>query len=396
MKPVRVLQIVGSMNRGGVETWLKHFVANTDRKELQIDFLVHTAKKAAYDDEIVALGAKILRCPHTRNPLRYAQRFNRLVKRFGPYDVLHSHVQCFSGFALSLGRIAGIPVRIAHSHNDTSLLDAHGSYARAVYRNVARHLISASCTHGYGVSQPAAAALYGPNWKADERLRVLYCGIDLKDFKNVPDADPEAVRAEFGFSPRDIVFGHVGRFDPQKNHSFLIETAKEISRREPRARFLLVGDGPLRDQAQKQAAALGLTGIVTFAGLRPDIPRLMTSAMDAFLFPSVHEGLPLVLMETQAAGLRALVSEGSPEETVVVPELVRHLPLSRGVQEWARIACETAGQPRFDRTRALDLMGASHFSIGSSVQYLTGVYRSGGGSRETPRPAAAVMETTHG
>jgi glycosyltransferase involved in cell wall biosynthesis len=392
MKPVRVLQIVGSMNRGGVETWLKHLLANTDRKDFQIDFLVHTSQKAAYDDEIVALGGRIFRCPHHQNPLRYARRFRRIMQKFGPYDVLHSHVQCFSGFTLALGRMAGIPVRIAHSHNDTSLLDSRSNYGRAAYRKMTRHMIAANCTHGYAVSQPSAAALYGPDWKADERLRVLYCGIDLKGFEGT--ADPDAVRAEFGFSSRDIVFGHVGRFDPQKNHSFLIDTAKEISRREPRARFLLVGDGPLRYEVQKQAASLGLSDVVVFAGLRPDIPRLMMSAMDAFLFPSIHEGLPLVLMETQAAGLRAVVSEGSPEETVIVPELVERLPLSGGVQEWARIACETAARPRFDRTLARDLMDASHFSIGRSVQYLSGVYRSGATSCGTPRHAT-VMET-HG
>ena len=392
MKPVRVLQIVGSMNRGGVETWLKHLLANTDRRDFQIDFLVHTAQKAAYDDEIVALGGRLFRCPHHRNPLRYARRFRRLMQKFGPYDVLHSHVQGFSGFTLVLGRMAGIPVRIAHSHNDTSLLDARGSYARTAYRNLTRHLITANCTHGYAVSQPSAAALYGPAWKSDERLRVLYCGIDLKGFEGATDRD--AVRAEFGFSPQDIVFGHVGRFDPQKNHSFLIDTAKEISLREPRARFLLVGDGPLRYQTQKQAASLGLSGVVIFTGLRPDIPQLMMSAMDAFLFPSIHEGLPLVLMETQAAGLRAVVSEGSPEETVIVPELVRRLPLSGGVREWAAMACETAAMPRFDRARALHLMNASHFSIVRSVRYLSEVYRSGVPTRL--RAAVGREEITHG
>jgi glycosyltransferase involved in cell wall biosynthesis len=394
MRQVRVLQIVGSMNRGGVETWLRHLVANTDRRDFQMDFLVHTAKKAAYDDEIVELGGRIFRCPHHQNPLRYVQRFRRLIQKYGPYDVLHSHVQCFSGFALALGRMAGIPVRIAHSHNDTSGLDAHSGYARAAYRKTARHLIAANCTHGYAVSQPSAAALYGPDWKSDERLRILYCGIDLKGFES--PADPDSARAEFGFSPQDIVFGHVGRFDPQKNHSFLMETAKEISLREPRARFLLVGDGPLRYQTQKQAASLGLTGVVTFAGLRPDVPRLMTSVMDAFLFPSIHEGLPLVLMETQAAGLRAVVSEGSPEETVIVPELIRRLPLSGGVQEWARAACETAAWPRFNRTRALRLIDASPFSIGCSVRYLSGVYRSSVASGETRLPAAVLEESTHG
>jgi glycosyltransferase involved in cell wall biosynthesis len=395
MKPVRVLQIVGAMNRGGVETWLKHVVSNTDRREVTIDFLVHTQKRAAYDDELEAMGAKIYRCPHTRNPLRYAREFLGIVKYGGPYDVLHSHVQCFSGYSLALGRTAGIPVRIAHSHNDTSLLDAQSSVARKLYRTTARNLIAANCTHGFAVSAPAAAALFGPRWRSDDRLRVLYCGIDLKEFrKDVL----KGIRSEFGFAPDDIVFGHVGRFDPQKNHSFFVELAAEITRREPRARFLLVGDGPLRAAAEAQAAAAGLNGKMVFAGLRPDIPRLMTGAMDVFLFPSLHEGLPLVLMETQAAGLTAIASTGSPEETVVIPELVKRVPLAAGVGEWARLALETAGQPRFDRVTALNRMEAGRFSINRGLQHLVAAYRDGTriAAEQTRAQRAAAIGENHG
>jgi glycosyltransferase involved in cell wall biosynthesis len=375
MKPVRILHVVGALNCGGVETWMKHLVANVDRDELRIDFLVHTEAPAAYDSEIEALGSRIFRCPYTSNPLRYAARFLRITREFGPFDVLHSHVHHFSGYILGLGRKAGIPIRIAHSHSDTSLVESGSGLARRTYLNTMKWLIRANCTHGIGVSAPAATALFGNTWRDDDRIQVIYCGIDLAPFRR--SGAPAALRPEFGFSPNDIVFGHVGRFSPMKNHFFLVDVAAEILRREPRAKFLFAGDGPLLTEVKKHAHTSGLTDKIVFAGLRSDIARLMTDALDVFLFPSIHEGLPIVLMETQAAGLRSVVSDGTPEEAIVNPALVQRLPLSAGITEWARIACETAGQSRFDRSRALDIVSASPFSIGRSIQSLRSIYLKG-------------------
>src|SRR5690242_17062784 len=105
------------MNRGGVETWLMHLLRHVDRKQFQMDFLVHTDKPAAYDAEILSLGSRILRCPSPHKPVYYGERFLKAVREFGPFDVLHSHTHQFSGYVLWLGRMAGIPVRISHSHN---------------------------------------------------------------------------------------------------------------------------------------------------------------------------------------------------------------------------------------------------------------------------------------
>jgi glycosyltransferase involved in cell wall biosynthesis len=262
-------------------------------------------------------------------------------------------------------------VRIAHSHNDTSSLAS--SLARTVYLESMRRLIAANCTQGLAASMPAAGALFGPKWQNDTRFQVLYCGIDPEPCSG--QFNLAAVRAEFGFSSQDVVFGHVGRFDPQKNHQFYLETAAEIRKLEPRAKFLLVGDGPLRPEIEARARALGLQGCTVFAGIRSDVPRLMTSGMDLFLFPSLHEGLPIVLLEAQAAGLTSLVSEGISREVVIHPALVRHLPLPIGARDWARIACDAVKEPRFGLRKALDLFTSSPFGVDRCVQLLCDVYR---------------------
>jgi glycosyltransferase involved in cell wall biosynthesis len=369
MNLVRVLHVLGSMNRGGVETWLMHVLRRVDPAKVRMDFLVHSDREAAYDAEAKALGARIFSCSHHRNPLAYARRFRAIVKQFGPYDVVHSHVHHHSALALSLATRFGIPVRIAHSHNDTSIVEATAGLARKAYLASAKSLIRRNCTIGLAASMPAAADLFGPNWKNDARYRILHCGIDLRPFRQPIDRD--SARAEFGFSPNDIVFAHVGRFDHQKNHDFLIELAAEVAKTEPRARFLLVGDGPLRSEIEQKVRVLGIADRVVFAGLRADVPRLLTGIADRFLFPSLHEGLPLALIEAQAANLPAVVSDATASGELPIQTLIRRVPLERPAKLWAEIALQHCGQ----FSGALGEMERSTFNIASSVQELLGAYR---------------------
>ena len=372
MNRLRVLHVVGAMNQGGVETWLMHVLRHIDQENFQTDFLVHTDQPAAYDSEVLALGSKLLRCPPTENLLLYARRFLEIVRRNGPFDVLHSHVHHFSGILLALGRIAGIPVRIAHSHSDTKAAESKAAVLRRAYLGAMKRLVLTNCTHGFGVSDLAAAALFGREWHQDPRLSVLYCGIDLAPFR-VP-VDSATVRAELGLSREDVIFGHVGRFSPVKNHFFFLEAAASILRHEARAKFLLVGDGPLHREVEERGGVLGLNDKIVFAGLRSDVSRLMMGAMDVFLMPSFHEGIPLVLMEAQAAGVPCIVSDVLTEEAIVNRALVRRLPLSAGPREWARVASDTAEQPHFDRHSALEILDASRFNIRRGIQQMCDLY----------------------
>ncbi len=372
------------MNVGGVETWLMHVLRGIDRERFQIDILVHSEQEAAYDREVLALGSRVFRCSHTTTPGLYSWQFLQVLKRSGPFDVLHSHVHHFSGLVLALGRIAGIPVRIAQSHSDTTAAESRAGIVRRMYLNSMERLIRAQCTHGFAVSDEAAKALFGSNWRQDKRLSVLYCGIDLAPFR--APVDSATVRAEFGFSPEDVIFGHAGRFSPVKNHRFLLEAAACIAAREPRAKFLLVGDGPLRAAIEAQAVSLGLKDKIVFSGMRSDIPRLLIGAMDVFLLPSLHEGLPIVSMESQAAGLPCLASEALTQEAIVNPALFRRLPLSAGPSEWARVACEIAEQPQLDRGGAVAILDGSRFDIRQGIQEMCDIYL---GLGRTPAPIEA-------
>ena len=180
MKQIRVLHVVGVMDRGGVETWLLHVMRCIDRRKLQMDFLVHTIRNGAYDTELQSLGARVFPCPDTRDPLRYAKRFMEINGQSGPFDVIHSHLHGFNGFVMSLACALRIPMRISHSHSCSS--KASGSRCRHAYQHASRWLISANCTHGLAASNPAADDLFGEQWRSDPRFEVLPCGIDLAPF----------------------------------------------------------------------------------------------------------------------------------------------------------------------------------------------------------------------
>ncbi len=342
-----------------------HLLRHFDKQRFQMDFLLHTSHPCAYDNEIAALGSKIIPCfhPHT-NPWLYARNFTHALKEHGPYDVVHSHVHHFSGFVLHLARRAGIPVRVAHSHNDTCSVDAHAGFARLVYLRFMKRLLRANATAGLAASRNAAVALYGPNWQSDSRWRVLYCSIGLEPFREQIDA--AQVRAEFGIPLEACVVGHVGRFHEQKNHRFLAEIAAEIAKREPLMRLLLIGDGPLRATVEQQIAQLGLSNKVIFAGIRSDVPRLMLGAMDIIVMPSLYEGLPLVGIEAQAAGLPLLVSDTITDELPAVGQTVHRLSLNTPPSAWADMALRLYSVEK-DRNEALRKVDASLFSITRSI-----------------------------
>ena len=368
--PIRVLHVVGAMNRGGVETWLMHVLRHGDRARFHHEFVVHSTTPGAYDNEIRALGSSVFPVSSPRNPALYSLRLRRHLRRHGPYDVVHSHVHHFSGVVLRAASVTGIRVRIAHSHNDTSAIQAKAAVGRRIYLKVTEALIRRYGTMRLAASEKAGNALFRWNHAAECPWRVLHCGIDLEPFRTLPDR--ACVRRELGIPHDDLVFGHVGNLHAQKNHGLLIRIFAELAHRHPQSFLLLIGVGPLRTELEAQVAALGLTSKVSFAGTRPDIARLLMGAIDVFVFPSLAEGLPLAVIEAQAAGLPIVLSDRVSEEADVMPELIRRVSPDAGPEEWAN-ACIRFKDVRMPR-EGHQSVEASDMNIRHSVASLQDVY----------------------
>ena len=367
--PLRVLHVVGQMDRGGIETWLMHVLRGVDRDRVAIDIMTNMDGPGQYDAEAQALGAKVIPCTQHTWPWVYVPQFLSILRREGPYDIVHSHVHHFSGFVLWLAWMAGVPVRIAHSHN-TSSGRVDPSALRHLYERTASASIRRYSTAGFACSVPAATHLFGGNWRSDPRWRILYYGIDLTPYRN--GRDTAHLRAALGIPPEAPLLGHVGRFARQKNHDFLIDIFAQVAQRRPEARLLLVGDGELRAAVAQKANGLGLSERVIFAGVRSDVPDLLRT-MDVFILPSLYEGLGLVLIEAQTAGKPVVVSGSVPKEGLILADSIDVLPLSEPAARWAEAVLDKfACKP--DPEMAMEAMQESPFNIEMGRQELIRIY----------------------
>jgi glycosyltransferase involved in cell wall biosynthesis len=373
-QPIRVLHVIGGMVRGGIETWLMHVLRHAGRDQVRMDFLVHSEKPGSYDDEVRALGGRIIPCSRPSRYWAYARQFRRILHEYGPYDVVHSHVHHFNGFVLRLARQGGVPVRVAHSHVGVMPVDVTPGLLRRVYLGTARRWIRRQATAGFAASRLAGDALFGEGWSADPRWGLLYYGIDLEPFRGEPD---RSVRAELGLPADALVIGHVGRFEEQKNHRFLLEIMRCAVDREPRSRLLLIGTGALRSAIERRVAELGLEAHVMFAGLRSDVPRVLRAAVDVFVMPSLCEGLPVAGLEAQAAGLPCVLADTITRELAVVPQLVTWRSLADPPERWVEAVLAVCDHPRpASAGEALATIEDSLFNIRRGVRELERRYRS--------------------
>jgi len=367
-RPLRVLHVLGTLKPGGTQTWLLQLLREADRSRLAMDFLVTDGWE---DPRVLALGAKIVTCPQPHRPWVYAKDFWRILRAHGPYDVVHGHVHHYTGWVLTIAALAGVPVRISHSHGDTSSDDAKSSAARRLYLAMMQSLMRQSATAGFACSTEAGAALYGRRWQQDRRWSVLPCGIDLDPF-HAPART--SLRDELSIPCSSFVVGHVGRFVELKNHSFLIDIAQAAAGHGS-LHFLLVGDGELRPEIEQRVTERGLNKMFTFAGMRDDVPDLMRRVMDAFVLPSRREGLPVVLVEAQAAGLPCLVSDTVSSESKAVEGLVFWESLGSSPEAWAkRLLALRRDQSDSSREVAWRALEGGPFDIRSNLEILDAYY----------------------
>jgi glycosyltransferase involved in cell wall biosynthesis len=316
------------MNRGGLETMLMNYYRQIDRTKVQFDFMVHRAEEGHYDKEIVKLGGRIYKMPQIKpgNYRLYFKLLDEFFKNHKEYKVVHSHINENSSFVLRAAKKAGIPCRIAHSH-----LSDLGIDIKLPFRLYARSMMKNTPNNFFACSKNAGKWLFGKKIVNSNEIRVLNNAVNTSEFKfNMTIRNK--IRNELGIQD-ELVIGHIGRFNKQKNHDFLIDIFHTVHQENKNAKLILIGDGHLRPSIEKKINNLGLTSNVKLLGVRSDISELM-QAMDLFIFPSLFEGLPVVLVEAQAAGLKCLVSDTITKETDITGR-VEFISLNSPPKYWA-------------------------------------------------------------
>lgn len=347
MAPLRVLQIVTQMNRGGgINSFLMNLYRNIDRDTIQFDFLVHRAEIGSSEEEIIELGGKIYRVPPI-NPFHHRKYLTSLKEFFEnhrEYKIVHAHNNAFSMYPLRAAKGAGVPIRIAHSHN--AFINT-GINKKTIFMLYAKSKIKKYCTHMLGCSNVAGQWLFGKDTLNNNNYRTLYNAIDLNSFIYYSEKR-DKIREQLGLEDKFII-GHVGRFGPSKNYSFLFEVVNDIFKKDKGTVLLQVGVDKIKgSNFCKTFINAENQNKVIFMGMRNDVKDLM-HAMDIFLFPSLHEGLPVTLIEAQAMGLPCIVSKEGVSSEIYITDLIEGVSLKKPSSDWADIILKIKSENHKDR-----------------------------------------------
>ncbi|NPC94241.1 glycosyltransferase family 1 protein [Bacillus sp. WMMC1349] len=344
-RPKRVLHIVSGMNRGGAETMIMNMYRHTDRRHVQFDFISHREDTCDYDPEIISLGGRVFFVPSIGQAgiRAYIKNLKNIFIEKGPFSAVHAHTDFQTGFAALAAKLAGVPVRICHSHN--TAWKPNPRFLDTIQLHVFRRLILAYSTTLCACGEEAGRFLFGKKKMNENGVHLLQNGIDLQRFKEANDCIKTDIKKKFAIQEDSLIIGHVGRFFEQKNHTFLLELAACLKKTGRSFQLVFAGDGPLRQQIEEKARNLGLTNEIIFLGVVEDIPALM-QAFDVFVMPSLFEGLPLVLVEAQASGLPCVISDRITQETDLGLGLVSRISLEAGVERWVEEMNHASDQER--------------------------------------------------
>jgi glycosyltransferase involved in cell wall biosynthesis len=372
-RKLRVLHVMHQLTRGGIETWFLGVAQHIDRDRYQLDVLVHTDERGAYDAQIRALGCGVYPCLKPSRPWAYARNFLRIAREHGPYDVVHTHCHHWNGYVLWLAWKAGIGVRIAHSRASAAIAEKPG-LARRIYAWAMDRLIRRFATHRFAVSNEAGLALFGPgNPGGGAEWEIVRSGIDLAAFE--APAVPTDAPAGFSLPRAGPVIASIARFDPLKNHRMVIAVFEAIARRMPDVELALIGGGPDK-RVREWADASPFRSRIHFLGDRADVPALLYHVVDLVLLPSLFEGLPRVAVEAQAAGVPVLMSSNITREAIVVrPAIVHSRGLSESPDAWAERAIAILDSTQaVSPAQALEQMKKSDFNIVTNTRRLEDHY----------------------
>ena len=369
--PLRVAQLLGKMNGGGVEQVVMNYYGAVDRSRVQFDFFAFKSSAHIPAQEIKSMGGRLfLLCGFDR-PIRYVKTLSRLLRE-GGYEIAHCHLSTLSFLPLLAAKRAGVPVRIIHNHSTSG---GRRERLRNLAKALLKPLAAMHATDALACSEYAARWFFKnkPVCDIDDKaapkcaVRLLRNAIDVQRF-SFSESKRSRFRGEFHIPSGTLVFAHAGRFCPQKNQSFLIPVFKEIAAKHPNSRLVLAGEGADMQLVQAQALAAGIADKVIFTGQRGDVDCLY-SAADCFLLPSNYEGLGMCGIEAQCAGLFCLFSDKVPQEAKVTPN-AQFLPLG-SVSDWAFAAL---GCARIHSRSTAEYVRAAGYDINEQAVKLADYY----------------------
>lgn len=428
-EPIRVLHVLGGVGLGGAESRIMDLYRQMDRSEIQFDFLIHSnamnymhsnavnhmhsstanhmhsgagnhmhssageagkapekrkkyfaeaagdnlpgRKPEFYDDEIRRLGGHIYVLPKFKvyNYFTYKRAVKSFFARHHEFQVVQGHMTSTAGIYLPVAHEYGVPITVAHSRNAGVVKGLKGAATKFFRRNLIK-----KADYCFACSELAGEDVFGRDAMRQGKVKIIHNAVDVDRFTYDPRKRAK-VREELGLGEK-LTLGHVGRFNYQKNHPYLIDIFAALCENRTDAVLLLLGEGPDQESIREKCRLLGIENKVRFLGNQKH-PEDYYQAMDIFLLPSFFEGLPGVLVEAQAAGLKCLVSDTVTREAQAT-DLVTYLSIERPAGEWAKRIQTEAGYERQDTCQTMRDAG---FDVKTQAEGYRLFYRKGDTSR---------------
>lgn len=358
---IRILHIIGKMDRAGAETMLMNLYRHIDRTQIQFDFVTFTNEAGDYDAEIRELGGKIIPVLGN-NPIKRMFELQQFIKIHPEYEIVHAHTLLSNAFHLFAAKNAGVKHRISHSHNTSN---GRSSLVKKIYEKWALTANRRVATYKIACGELAAQYLFGTL----KNVWLLPNAVDVEKMITVAKNSRSYIDQEFGSNGLKII--QVGRLNEVKNHHFSLKIAKELKKLEVDFTLYIIGQGPLESKLKQQVQDNSLSDNIKFLGVRTDITELMASA-DYMIMPSLHEGFPVVLVESQTVGLCALVSDQISAEVDLGLGLVDFIAIDSAVGWVDRLLLD---RPSLcDDSERITVMKSSGFHAATNAKQLMQIY----------------------
>lgn len=351
MKKTKILTMTSSGlgRKEGISTVILDYYTYFEKEKYQLDIIASGDYSSQLVTEFQCIGVNVRYLPSRKiKALSYIKGFIQLIKK-EKYDAIYLHgSSAIMSIELIIAKIYGVKIRVVHSHNTTC--------DHKMIDKLLRPIFYRSYTKALACGTDAGKWLYG-----SRTFDVIKNGRNV-DVYRFNEEKRREVRDRLAVDDNTILFGHVGNFNRQKNQHYLIRIFKIIITMNSEVKLFLIGDGSTKKMVMKMVADEGLTDYVVFTGTITNVSDML-QAMDMMFLPSLHEGLPLVVIEWQIAGLPCILSDNVTRECAYT-DLVSFLPLSDPA-EWAKKALEIA---HVKRGKIADMMLAKARENGFDLQ----------------------------
>lgn len=356
---IKVAVIGGPVHSGGKKNLIMEYFRHIDRTQVSMDIICNDDSEAVPTEEIVSLGGRVFLVPSFKNISGHTRCLYEIFNK-EKYDVVHAYNSTMNLFPMYAAKKAGVKVRISESLSMA---------AKGEFKTYIKYLLKpfASMYANYFMSCGEDCGIFQFGKKAfDEGKIAIFKTAINTEFNAYNELLRKETRQKSGWEDK-VVYGFIGRFEPQKNPVFLIDIMGEIRKRQNNAQFVIIGAGSLAHNMKERIRECGIEDSMAWLGRREDIQQFY-NAFDAFLLPSIYEGLPVVGLESQSAGLPMFFSTAITREASAC-ELGHFIPLSDGASKWAeKVIEETVKNMPVRRSHAKEVADAGFDSHTEAVR----------------------------